>query len=43
MIDMVPMRRYGEPSEVADVICYLVSDRSSYLTGINVEVAGGAL
>jgi NAD(P)-dependent dehydrogenase (short-subunit alcohol dehydrogenase family) len=43
MIDMVPMRRYGAPSEVADVICYLVSDRSSYLTGINVEVAGGAL
>jgi NAD(P)-dependent dehydrogenase (short-subunit alcohol dehydrogenase family) len=43
MIDMVPLRRYGAPSEVADVICYLAGDRSSYLTGINIEVAGGAL
>ena len=43
MIELVPLRRYGAPSEVADVICYLVSDRASYLTGINVEVAGGAL
>jgi NAD(P)-dependent dehydrogenase (short-subunit alcohol dehydrogenase family) len=43
MIAMVPLRRYGEPSEVADVICYLAGDRSSYLTGINIEIAGGAL
>jgi NAD(P)-dependent dehydrogenase (short-subunit alcohol dehydrogenase family) len=43
MIEMVPLRRYGAPSEVADVICYLASDRSSYLTGINIEIAGGAL
>jgi NAD(P)-dependent dehydrogenase (short-subunit alcohol dehydrogenase family) len=43
MIDMVPLRRYGAPSEVADVICYLAGDRSSYLTGINIEIAGGAL
>jgi NAD(P)-dependent dehydrogenase (short-subunit alcohol dehydrogenase family) len=43
MIDMIPLRRYGTPSEVADVIAYLASDRSSYLTGINIEIAGGAL
>jgi NAD(P)-dependent dehydrogenase (short-subunit alcohol dehydrogenase family) len=43
MIAAVPLRRYGAPSEVADVVCYLASDRSSYLTGINIEVAGGAL
>jgi NAD(P)-dependent dehydrogenase (short-subunit alcohol dehydrogenase family) len=43
MIDLVPLRRYGSPAEVADVICYLAGDRSSYLTGINVEIAGGAL
>jgi 3-oxoacyl-[acyl-carrier protein] reductase len=43
MNDAVPLRRYGSPAELADVICYLAGDRSSYLTGINIEVAGGAL
>jgi NAD(P)-dependent dehydrogenase (short-subunit alcohol dehydrogenase family) len=42
MIDAIPLRRYGSPAEVADVICYLAGDRSSYLTGINIEIAGGA-
>ncbi|MDX6655982.1 MAG: hypothetical protein QOH62_775 [Solirubrobacteraceae bacterium] len=42
MIEMVPLRRYGAPSEVADVICFLAGERSSYVTGINLEVAGGA-
>ena len=43
MIDAIPLRRYGSPAEVADVICFLAGDRSSYLTGINIEIAGGAL
>ncbi|HEX8857317.1 MAG TPA: SDR family NAD(P)-dependent oxidoreductase [Thermoleophilaceae bacterium] len=43
MIGLVPLRRYGSPAEVADVICFLAGDRSSYLTGINVEIAGGAV
>jgi NAD(P)-dependent dehydrogenase (short-subunit alcohol dehydrogenase family) len=43
MIEAIPLRRYGSPSEVADVICYLASERSSYLTGVNIEIAGGAL
>lgn len=42
MIEMIPMRRHGTPAEVADAICYLVGDRSSYLTGINLEVTGGS-
>jgi 2-dehydro-3-deoxy-L-rhamnonate dehydrogenase (NAD+) len=42
MIGAIPLGRYGSPGEVADVVCYLVGDRSSYLTGINVEIAGGA-
>ena len=42
MIDLVPMRRYGTPSEVADVVRFLAGDRSSYLTGINIEISGGA-
>jgi NAD(P)-dependent dehydrogenase (short-subunit alcohol dehydrogenase family) len=43
MIDAIPLRRYGSPAEVADVICFLAGDRSSYLTGVNIEIAGGAL
>jgi NAD(P)-dependent dehydrogenase (short-subunit alcohol dehydrogenase family) len=43
MIDAIPLRRYGSPAEVAEVICFLAGERSSYLTGINIEIAGGAL
>lgn len=37
----IPLGRMGEPVEVADTAVFLASDRSSYLTGIVVEVAGG--
>jgi NAD(P)-dependent dehydrogenase (short-subunit alcohol dehydrogenase family) len=43
MIDAVPLRRYGSPREVADVVTFLAGERSSYVTGVNIEVAGGAL
>jgi NAD(P)-dependent dehydrogenase (short-subunit alcohol dehydrogenase family) len=43
MIQSIPLRRYGSPAEVADVVCFLAGERSSYLTGANIEVAGGAL
>lgn len=42
MIDSVPMRRYGSLDEVAAVVTFLLSDDASYLTGIDVPVAGGA-
>lgn len=37
----IPMRRAGEPTEVAGVVTFLASDLSSYLTGTVLEVAGG--
>lgn len=37
----IPLGRAGEPEEVADVVLFLASDLSSYLTGNVVEVAGG--
>jgi NAD(P)-dependent dehydrogenase (short-subunit alcohol dehydrogenase family) len=43
MIDAIPLRRHGSPAEVADVVCYLAGERSSYVTGVNIDVAGGAL
>ena len=42
MIELVPLRRYGAPREVASVVAFLVSDAAAYVTGVNVEVSGGS-
>lgn len=42
MIAQVPMRRYGSLEEVASVVVFLLSDSSSYMTGSDLEIAGGA-
>ncbi|MDB5911972.1 MAG: family NAD(P)-dependent oxidoreductase [Ramlibacter sp.] len=38
-----PMKRLGEPAEVADVVAYLASDAASYITGEIVVVDGGRM
>jgi 3-oxoacyl-[acyl-carrier protein] reductase len=40
-MDQIPLRRFGQPSEVADVICFLASDRASYVSGTVIAVDGG--
>lgn len=37
----VPLGRFGAPEELASVIAFLVSDRASYITGVNLRVDGG--
>ena len=36
-----PLRREGGAGEVADLIAYLASDESSFMTGNNVDINGG--
>ncbi|WP_225174726.1 glucose 1-dehydrogenase [Bradyrhizobium sp. IC4061] len=40
-INLLPMRRFGSPEEVADCVLFLVSDESRYVTGHVLNVDGG--
>jgi 3-oxoacyl-[acyl-carrier protein] reductase len=37
----IPLRRVGDPAEIAAVVCFLASDRAGYVTGTVVPVDGG--
>jgi NAD(P)-dependent dehydrogenase (short-subunit alcohol dehydrogenase family) len=37
----IPLGRFGKPEEVAALVTFLASDRSSYITGVDIDVAGG--
>ncbi|KAI8429527.1 hypothetical protein MSG28_000160 [Choristoneura fumiferana] len=41
MLKMVPLGRMGQPSEIAEVITFLSSDKSSFVTGASIDVTGG--
>ena len=41
IIEDTPLRRMGQPEEVANVVAFLVSDEASFMTGAMVEVSGG--
>jgi 3-oxoacyl-[acyl-carrier protein] reductase len=38
---VIPVRRVGVPRDVANVICFLASEESSYVSGQIIYVAGG--
>lgn len=40
-IKNIPLQRIGKPQEVAEVIAFLASDKSSYVTGASIDVTGG--
>jgi len=43
MKDAVPMRRMGEPAEVARAVLFLASDEASFITGVDLFVDGGCV
>lgn len=42
-LSRIPLKRWGESSEIADLVIFLLSNKSNYITGENVNVDGGWL
>lgn len=43
MLATIPAGRYGRVQEFADVVCFLASERASFVTGVMLRVDGGAV
>ena len=41
LIDKIPINRLGKPKDVANVVSFLMSDLSNYITGETIHVNGG--
>ena len=41
MINNVPMGRLAQPEEIADLVTFLASERSKYITGQTISIDGG--
>jgi NAD(P)-dependent dehydrogenase (short-subunit alcohol dehydrogenase family) len=41
VLNGIPAKRFGEPSELATLACYLMSDASAYMTGACITLDGG--
>ena len=41
VVEKVPMKRFGQPEEVAGAVAFLASQDASYITGVEINVDGG--
>lgn len=41
IVGMIPMRRVGEPAELAELVAWLTSDKVSFSTGAVYDISGG--
>ncbi len=40
-LKMIPSKRFGKAEDVADAICFLLSDKAAYINGTNININGG--
>ena len=43
MLENIPMKKFGEPNDVANLVYFLSTNEASYITGQNFHVNGGML
>ena len=43
LLDNIPLKRLGQPADVAEIVAFLASDKSNYITGTTIFVDGGLL
>ena len=41
LLDTLTLRRWGDPQDVANLICFLASDLAGYITGTMIDISGG--
>ena len=41
LLELIPLRAFGHPEDVADAVCFLASDAARYITGQTLQVDGG--
>jgi 3-oxoacyl-[acyl-carrier protein] reductase len=42
-LSRIPMKKWGEPEEISNIISFLLSEKAKYITGENINVDGGWL
>ena len=40
-VSKIPLKRWGDSYEIGDLICFLLSDQSTYITGQSINIDGG--
>jgi 3-oxoacyl-[acyl-carrier protein] reductase len=43
ILEKIPMKRFGDSNDIADLVYFLSSDESNYITGQNIHINGGML
>ncbi len=43
LLDSLTLRRWGDPKDIAHLVCFLASDLAGYITGTMIDVSGGKL